>query len=107
MRTRPFLLMVAASLAVILFHPGPNALPADAQTSDALTGQVTSAEEGPMEGGLVGAKKAGSTLTVTVVSDQQGRYRLPRAKLEPGHYSLWIRAWGYELNDRAATATLP
>ncbi len=107
MRTRPFLLMVAASLAVILFHPGPNALPADAQTSDALTGQVTSAEEGPMEGVLVSAKKAGSTLTVTVVSDQQGRYRFPRAKLEPGQYSLRIRAVGYELNGRAAADITP
>ncbi|HYT47759.1 MAG TPA: hypothetical protein VEL04_05025, partial [Burkholderiales bacterium] len=40
----------------------------------ALTGLVSSAEEGAMEGVLVGAKKAGSTITVTVVSDAQGRY---------------------------------
>ena len=50
------------------------ALPASAQT---LTGKVTSAEEGAMEGVLVSAKKTGSTITVTVVSDATGRYSLP------------------------------
>ena len=35
----------------------------------ALQGTVTSAQEGAMEGVLVSAKKADSTVTVTVVSD--------------------------------------
>ena len=52
--------------------------------SAALTGQVTSAEEGAMEGVLVSAKKAGSTVTITVVSDAQGNYSFPAAKLESG-----------------------
>lgn len=51
-----------------------------------------------MEGVLVNAKKAGSTVTVTVVSDEQGRYSFPRNRLEPGHYSLSIRAVGYEID---------
>jgi len=50
-----------------------------------------------MEGVLVSAKKAGSTMTVTVVSDAQGRYRFPITKIEPGRYVLSIRAAGYEL----------
>ena len=50
-----------------------------------------------MEGVLVSAKKAGSTVTTTVVSDQQGRYRFPRARLEPGEYAVRIRAIGYDL----------
>src|SRR5262245_65090861 len=66
----------------------------------ALTGLVTSAEEGPMEGVLVSAKKSGSTTTITVVSDQQGRYRFPSAKLEPGQYTIRIRAVGYDLDGR-------
>ena len=45
----------------------------------ALGGQVTSAEEGAMEGVLVSAKKAGSTITITVASDAQGRYSFPAA----------------------------
>ena len=54
-----------------------------------------------MEGVLVSAKKAGSTVTITVVSDAQGNYSFPAAKLEPGQYSLRIRAVGYDL-DRPA-----
>jgi streptogramin lyase len=71
---------------------------AQAQNRDALTGQVTSGEEGAMEGVLVSAKKTGSTVTTTVVSDAQGRYRFPSARLEPGEYSLRIRAVGYDLD---------
>ena len=51
-----------------------------------------------MEGVLVSAKRAGSTMTVTVVSDAQGRYGFPRNRLEPGAYSIRIRAIGYELD---------
>jgi len=79
--------------------------PARAQTPAALTGQVTSGEEGPMEGVLVSAKKAGSTVTITVVSDAQGNYSFPATKLEPGQYSLRIRAVGYDL-DRPASVDL-
>src|ERR1700730_8688224 len=68
-----------------------------AQTSTAIGGRVTSVEEGPMEGVLVSAKRAASTITVTVVSDAQGRYRFPSAKLQPDAYTLRIRAVGYDL----------
>jgi streptogramin lyase len=68
----------------------------------ALTGQVSSAEEGAMEGVLVSAKKDGSTVRVTVVTDAQGRYSFPAAKLEPGHYTLRIRAVGYDLDGATA-----
>jgi streptogramin lyase len=69
----------------------------------ALTGKV-SAGEGALEGVLVSAKKAGSTVTVTVVSDKDGRYSFPAAKLEPGQYSLRIRAAGYDLASSDAVA---
>ena len=65
----------------------------------ALRGVVSSQEEGRMEGVLVSAKKAGSTITVSVVSDNQGRYAFPGNRLEPGNYSLKIRATGYDLVD--------
>ena len=65
----------------------------------ALNGRVTSAEEGAMEGVLVSAKKAGSTITVTVVTDADGRYRFPDRKLSPGKYALSVRAAGYELES--------
>ena len=60
-----------------------------------------------MEGVLVSATRAGSTLTTTVVSDGQGRYRFPRARLEPGQYALRIRAIGYDLESAATASVVP
>jgi streptogramin lyase len=68
------------------------------QAPAALTGQVTSVEEGPMEGVLVTAKKDGATIALTVVTDAQGRYRFPSSKLDAGHYAIRIRAVGYDLD---------
>jgi virginiamycin B lyase len=73
-----------------------------AQVPSALTGQVSSAAEGAMEGVLVSAKKAGSNITITVVSDKSGRYTFPANRLDAGQYSLRVRAVGYDL-DGAAT----
>src|SRR5947207_2967430 len=68
----------------------------------ALIGMVSSQREGPMEGVVVSARRDGSTMTVSVVSDAQGRYSFPRNRLEPGQYSIHMRAVGYEL-DRPTT----
>jgi len=98
---RSAIFAVTATVAVgvlISCSSAPPTLP-----SSALNGTVTSAEEGPMEGVLVSAKGAGSTITITVVSDAQGRYAFPSTKLAPGRYDLRIRAVGYEL-DAPATA---
>ena len=62
-------------------------LSAAQQTGSALTGTVTAGPEA-LEGVLVSARKSGSTITVTVVSDKNGRYSFPAAKLEPGAYAL-------------------
>jgi streptogramin lyase len=70
-----------------------------AQAAGKLTGQVTSAEEGAMEGVVVSAKKEGSTVAMSVVSDDKGSFSFPAAKLEPGKYTLRIRAIGYELDE--------
>src|SRR3989454_5735118 len=72
-----------------------------------LSGRVSSAEEGAMEGVLVSAKAAGSSVTITVVSDTQGRYSFPASRLQPGTYSLGIRAVGYVLNGPATATVLP
>jgi streptogramin lyase len=52
-----------------------------------------------MEGVLVSAKRDGSTVTITVVSDAKGQYSFPSSKIAPGHYALAIRAVGYELEN--------
>ena len=72
---------------------------AGAKSALALAGTVSSAEEGLMEGVLVSAKKANSTISVTVVSDEKGHYQFPASRLEPGSYSLRIRATGYDVDD--------
>jgi virginiamycin B lyase len=104
MRTKNVSLAISAGLALALL---PIALlTAQAQAPAALTGQVASSEEGAMEGVLVSAKKDGSTITVTVVSDAQGNYSFPASKLEPGQYSIRIRAIGYDV-DRPAAVAVP
>ena len=62
-----------------------------------LSGKVVSDREGPMEGVLVSARNIDSTITVTVVSDANGEYGFPGSRLEPGRYTLVIRAAGYAL----------
>ena len=98
MRTRHALL---ASVA-LTFVVAANADLSWADGAAALTGLVTSAQEGPMEGVLVTAKKAGSTVATTVVTDKDGRYSFPAARLEPGNYTIKIRAVGYDLDGKGA-----
>jgi len=88
-------LLPAVCAALFLAGGGP-ALAA-AQAPEALTGRVTSAEEGAMEGVVVSAKRAGSTVTTSVVTDSRGRFSFPSSKLGSGDYVLRIRATGYEL----------
>jgi len=63
----------------------------------ALTGVISSDAEPKMEGVVVTAKRAGSTIAVSVISDAQGRYTFPQNRLAPGEYDVRIRATGYEL----------
>jgi virginiamycin B lyase len=92
---RRSLLVTTAAVAVSVLHAGFGVSQVSAQV---LAGQVASAEEGNMEGVVVTAKKAGSTIAVSVVSDAQGNFSFPTAKIEPGQYSLCIRAIGFELD---------
>ncbi|MET0214529.1 MAG: carboxypeptidase-like regulatory domain-containing protein, partial [Vicinamibacterales bacterium] len=74
-------------------------LAAQLQSPSALAGKVTSAADGPMEGVLIGARKAGSTIATWVVTDAQGDYRFPRERMEPGKYTIRVRAVGYQLPE--------
>ena len=91
------------SLSFAAAQAAPKPAPAaDPLGPPALAGQVSSAEEGPMEGVVVSAKKDGSTITVSVITDKQGHYSFPASRLEPGHYTMKIRAVGYNLQTPAA-----
>jgi virginiamycin B lyase len=94
MRVTATLLVAFAAVAALALDPGE----ARAQSVVALSGQVSSAEEGAMEGVVVSAKRDDSTITISVVTDAQGRYAFPAARLEPGKYSLRLRATGYQLS---------
>ena len=72
MRARDFLLTTTFAAALLILPAAP---PAHAQS--ALTGTVSSAEEGAMEGVVVSAKRDGSTITISVVTDAQGRFAFP------------------------------
>ena len=105
MRMRNALLASSAATAAVLFQFGL-ATPASAQSAAALSGKVSSAAEPVMEGVVVSAKKDGSTITVSVVSNDKGEFSFPAARLEPGHYTLSARAVGYDLDGpKAADVT--
>jgi virginiamycin B lyase len=101
MRTRRLLSILALGTAVILIQAAPQPVAAQNKAA-ALAGQVTSEAEGAMEGVVVSAKRAGSTVTVSVITDAQGRYSFPADRLEAGHYAINIRASGYDLPGAAA-----
>jgi virginiamycin B lyase len=88
------------ALAVVLVQGA--AARADDQAPVAIAGQVSSQAEGAMEGVVVTAHKDGSIVSVSVTTDAKGHYAFPENRLEPGHYSLAIRAVGYDLSAPAA-----
>jgi virginiamycin B lyase len=93
----PRLAAVALTSSFALAVALPSA--ASAQAPVALTGLVSSPDEAAMEGVLVSATKAGSNITVTVVTGADGRYNFPANRLGPGQYTIGVRAVGYELEQ--------
>jgi streptogramin lyase len=95
MRKTTLGLLAGAALAVIVSA-------GHAHAQSALAGLVSSAQEGAMEGVLVTARRDGASMAITVVSDASGHYGFPAARLAPGHYTLTIRAVGYDLDGQAS-----
>ena len=79
----------------------PPDLIAQASESVALSGVVSSQQEGLMEGVVVSARHDGANFTVSVVSDAKGKYSFPRTPGARG-IRLAIRAVGYDLNGPAS-----
>jgi streptogramin lyase len=102
-RTSKLLLLASAGIAIVFLQAG---IGARAQSGAVLSGKVTSAQEPVMEGVIVSAKKDGSNVTVSVVTDAKGQYSFPAGRLEPGKYTISIRAAGYDL-DGAKSVDLP
>ena len=100
MRSRTLSPLAAAALALIL--TAPIAVHAQSSAPPALTGKVSSAEEGAMEGVIVSAKKG--IVTISVVSNDKGEFSFPASKLGTGTYALSIRAVGYQLDGPKSVA---
>ncbi|MGB7039699.1 MAG: carboxypeptidase regulatory-like domain-containing protein [Xanthobacteraceae bacterium] len=96
-------LVQGASSAARADNQGPAAQGPVTQAPAGISGQVTSQAEGAMEGVVVTAHKDGSIVSVSVTSDAKGHYVFPENRLEPGHYTLAIRAIGYDLSAPAST----
>src|SRR3954449_71287 len=93
------MLSLTAGAVLMLVHPATQT--GFAQGQAALTGTVSSEAEGNMEGVVVTAQKSGSIVRVSVTTDAQGRYVFPDNRLEPGEYTISIRAVGYDISASA------
>jgi hypothetical protein len=88
--------MLMKRLCLLVLVALSSVLPASSkdQSVAALNGVVTSDAEGHMGGVLITARPEGANMTVTVISDDQGRYAFPPGRLQPGKFTLTIRAAG-------------
>jgi virginiamycin B lyase len=71
--------------------------------SATVTGTVKSPEGSPFSGAFVSARNTKLNLTVYVISDDEGRYRME--KLPPGQYRVQVRGAGFS-GDPQTTAAL-
>lgn len=96
--------LIALACAILGISLIAGSAPGHAAANDiALTGKVTSATDGAMEGVVISAQRQGSTVITSVVSDHDGNYSFPAARLGAGHYFITIRAEGYELDGAGVT----
>ena len=90
--------IIAAMVQVLPLSIGQTAFGQNqGQNQFALTGVVSSTAEANMEGVVVSAKKPGSIVQVSVTTDERGRYAFPANRLDPGEYTLSIRAVGFDI----------
>src|SRR6266699_1298012 len=65
-----------------------------------VTGNVKGPDATPFEGAFVQAINAKTHISVSVLTDKQGRYRVEN--LPPGEYQVRIRAVGFAADPRSA-----
>ena len=86
-------LLLASAACLIALAPQ-----AFAQNAAALSGNVSSAKEGAMEGVVVSAKRDGSTITVSVISDDKGRFSFPAVAARSRPLRAQHPRFGYDLD---------
>ena len=75
---------------------------ADAAT---ITGTVTGPDGRPFRGAFVQARNLKTKITVSVLSDSAGRYRVEN--LSPGEYRLQMRAVGFKADPKTGITLSP
>src|SRR4029077_20134703 len=83
-----------ASVGLLALAAGSQPAMAQNHGPAALTGTVSSAQEGKMEGVVVSAKRPGSTIMVSVSTNAQGQYSFPEGRLAPGAYDITMGTIG-------------
>jgi virginiamycin B lyase len=76
------------------------------QARTALTGIVSSDAEARMEGVVISAKRVGSQITVSVLSNREGQYAFPADRLAAGVYDVRIRATGFQAAEPNMVVTI-
>ena len=74
----------------------------DAAPAATISGTVTGPDSAPFRGAFVQARNAKTHITVSVLSDPQGKYRIDN--LPAGDYRLGIRAPGYKADSKTGIA---
>jgi len=97
--------IIAVAALAVSFSGGAFRL--HAQEPVSLTGHIKSDDEGLMEGVAVSARRAGSNMTLTVISNEKGVYAFPQNRLEANQYSITVRAVGYDLASPVTVAVSP
>jgi virginiamycin B lyase len=72
---------------------------ASVSSAATITGTVTGPDGAPFRGAFVQARNAATKITVSVLSDNQGHYKVP--DLTEGSYRLQIRAPGYKFEPKS------
>jgi virginiamycin B lyase len=75
---------------------------ASASAASTITGTVKGPDNGAFQGAFVEAQNMKSRITVAVLSDTHGRYRIEN--LPAGQYRVFIRAVGYRAEPRTGVA---
>jgi streptogramin lyase len=88
------LMPLAVLLSIAVCQPSPDEAAGKFTKGSVLTGTVRGTAGEPMEGVTVSAAAAGGTITVSVYTDEQGRYYFPAAP--EGKYRVWAQAVGYQ-----------
>jgi virginiamycin B lyase len=86
------------ALSRVLLGAAWLALAAPNSFAAAVTGTVRAPDGGPFMGAFVEARNSATKITVSVLSDRNGKYRI--AALPDGQYDIRIRAVGYQADPR-------